>query len=227
MKKFHNAKLQGPAPDPKSKKSIVSLVTSFASNFETNHISKKAENLLTTSIDEKVKEVFHDTRVVLALRQPKNILRHITATKFQSVQSNITENYGLFKCDCKRCLLCKYYIVECTSFKTSNNINWEIKCHITCNSKNVIYFLTCLCCNYETYTGKTNVFRLRMNNHISEIRTGNSTDRFDNHVMRCKEQHNITKEPFFKIYAFIILPSERLLIPYEKHFHSLKFDTMN
>ena len=66
-----------------------------------------------------------------------------------------------------------------------------------------------------------------MNGHISEIRTGNTTDKFDKHVIKCKEQHNVINEPFFKIYAFIKLPSEKLLISYEKHFRSLKFDMMN
>ena len=78
-----------------------------------------------------------------------------------------------------------------------------------------------------SYTGKTNIIRKRMNCHISEIRTGNTTDRFDRHVIKCKETHNVTREPFFKILAFIKLPEEKLLLPYETHFHSLGFDTLN
>ena len=163
---------------------------------------------------------------MLALKRPKNILRHLTIAKFTSNPNN-AEELGLYKCQSKRCLLCKNYIVECTSFMTSNNVEWKINCRITCNSRNVIYYLKCLCCNFETYTGKTNSFRLRMNQHISEIRTGNTTDRFDKHVFKCKHINQVTNEPFFKTYAFLKLPREELLIPYENHLHSLGFDTMN
>ena len=78
-----------------------------------------------------------------------------------------------------------------------------------------------------SYTGKTNNFRFRLNQHISEIRTGNTTDRFDKHVITCKHNSAIIREPYFKAYAFIKLPNEQLLIPYESYFHSLGFDTMN
>ena len=140
---------------------------------------------------------------------------------------NKIQTAGLFKCGSEKCLLCKYYIQQCASFMTSNNKMWNIKCHITCNSLNVIYYLVCLGCNITTYTGKTSIIRKRMNCHISEIRTGNTTDRFDRHVIKCKETHNVTSEPFFKILAFIKLPEERLLLPYETHFHSLGFDRLN
>ena len=69
--------------------------------------------------------------------------------------------------------------------------------------------------------------RKRMNCHISEIRTGNTTDKFDKHVITCKETKNVMCEPYFKIKALIKLPDERLLLPYEAHFHSLGFDTLN
>ena len=60
-----------------------------------------------------------------------------------------------------------------------------------------------------------------------EIRTENTTDKFDRHVIKCKKDNNVTKEPFFTIKALIQLPDERLLLPYEAYFHSLGFDTMN
>lgn len=225
-KAFHNAKLQGPAPEPRPKNTIP-FITTYASNYDSSNISKLSEKLLRESRDENIRTIFKDTRTVLALKQPKNILRQLTSAKFESIPQN-TNKFGLFKCNNKRCLICKLYIQECTSFQTSNNKRWDIRCHITCNSINVIYFLMCLCCNNETsYTGKTNNFRFRMNQHISEIRTGNTTDRFDKHVIMCKENSTIITEPYFKVYAFIKLPNEQLLLPYESHLHNLGFDTMN
>ena len=83
---------------------------------------------------------------------------------------------------------------------TLNGFEWNIQHHINCSSKNVLYFLRCIPCNFKvTYTGKTNNFRSKMNNHISACRHGNSTDRFDNHVFECKRLTNYGNEPYFQI----------------------------
>ena len=66
-----------------------------------------------------------------------------------------------------------------------------------------------------------------MNCHISEIRTGNTSDVFDQHVIECKRIHHVTNEPYFKTYAFITLPREELLLSHELHFHTFCYDTMN
>ena len=66
-----------------------------------------------------------------------------------------------------------------------------------------------------------------MNGHISETRTGNTTDKFDMHMIKCRDVHKITNEPYFEIRAFMKLSKEELLIPYESHLHSLEFDIMN
>ena len=88
------------------------------------------------------------------------------------------------------------YIKPCTSFKTSNNVIWYIRSHITCQSKNVIYFLKFSSCNYgTTYIGKTLDLHSRMNNHITISQVGGSTDKFDNHTFFClRNQRN---ESFF------------------------------
>ena len=75
-------------------------------------------------------------------------------------------------------------------FITTKGTLWEIPTHTTCHSKIVIYYQTCKFCEQTTNNGKTNNLRLRMNNHISACRLGNSTDLFDNHVYRCNEQKN-------------------------------------
>ena len=191
-------------------------------------MTQKAEHLLNNCRNERIKNIFGETKVTLALKQPPNILRLLTSASFTSKnEKNVLPN-GLYKCNDVRCLLCKFYIQECNFFRTSNNVEWEIREHITCNSKCTLYFLKCRICNLATtYTGKTNTFRLRMNNHISDSRTGNSTDRFDIHVYNCRQKYNYPKEPFFQIYAFMTVPNERMLIPYEKYLHSKGFDTMN
>ena len=57
-----------------------------------------------------------------------------------------------------------------------------------------------------------------MNNHISDVRTGNSTDKFDLHVHKCSRENNNKIEPFFQIHTYLTVPHESMLLP---------FDTMN
>ena len=83
-------------------------------------------------------------------------------------------------------------------------------------------------CNGNTSsTGKTNDFRLRMNNHISSCRLGTSRDKFGNHVFNCRAKNNYTLEPYFKIYAFMEIADERLLLTYESYLHKKSYGSMN
>ena len=133
----------------------------------------------------------------------------------------------LFKCQGKRCDLCRLnYIQESHSFTTSNGCIWNVRSHINCNSINVLYYLQCSGCN-QTYTGKTNHLRLRMNNHKSGAKLGNNSDIFDKHVFQCRQRAQITSEPLFTIHAFMTVKDERLLLPYESYLHSKKYDKMN
>ena len=225
-KAFHNAKLQGPAPKPITTDTLP-LITTYFGNYDCNHMSTKVQKLLTTSEDVRIRTVFSNTRTVLALHQPPNILRHVSRAEFTSGPRMEGQDWGLFNCKSKKCILFRNYIQECKSFITSNNVQYIIRSHITCNSLNIIYYLRCLCCNRKvTYSGRTSELRGRMNNHISECRTGNTTDIFDKHVLKCK-QNSTREEPFFEILAFLQVKEAYMLPAYEKHIHSLKYDTMN
>ena len=135
---------------------------------------------------------------------------------------------GLYKCKDKRCKLCRLYIQECKTFYTARGNEWIVKGKITCSSKNLIYYLECLPCKASTtYTGITTNCRKRMNNHISDIYTGRTTNIFDRHVHECCKKNNYFEEPYFRMYAFMEVSDEKLLLTYESYFHRLKFDTMN
>ena len=224
-KKFHSAKLQGPA-FIKTNEDIIPFITNYVTNFDFNNLIKNSNNLLSNTRNERLENIFKDTRTVLAYRQPKNLLRQLTKASFDDYDDSSIK-HGIFKCNRKACVLCRSYIQECSSFTMNNGTEWHVKCHITCNSINTIYYLVCSCCNNTSYIGKTNNLRKRMNCHISEIRTGNTTDLFDKHVIKCKNVHSLSKEPFFKIYALITLPNEESLLTYKSHFHRLRYDSMN
>ena len=143
-----------------------------------------------------IKNTFNNTNAILTLRQPKNLLRILTSSRFNS--NTPPRRLGLFKCKDMRCLICRNnWLQECTSFITANKKEWTIKCEINCNSRNVIYYLTCFCCNLVSYTGKTTNLRLRTNQHITECRHGKGMDKFDKQVFNCRQKNNKISDPYF------------------------------
>ena len=218
-KGIYNAQLQGPAPLQHEKK-VIPFVSTYYSNYSNKSIATKAKTLLETSQNEETKEVFQNFNVIFAQKQPPNLLRLLTKPK-PKPDLNVT---GFTKCKDIRCNLCKFYMEEGDRFITSNKEEWTIKSKVTCNSKNVIYYLKCKNC-ITTYIGKTNNFRKRMNNHISSSNHGNSSNRFDNHVYKCLGENKT--EPFFKIRPMMVLNDESKLLEYEHYLHVKGYDTMN
>ena len=118
---------------------------------------------------------------------------------------------------------------EGPSFRTSNGTLWDVKCHATCHSRNVIYFLVVyfqvISAISTSYTGKTDNFRSRTNDHISKCRTGKSTNIFDLHVHSCSGGTLI--EPFFRANIFMVLSDYNKLLNVERQLHLAGHDTMN
>ena len=222
-KSFHRAKLQGPAPLKSD--DVIPFITTNYCNLDFKKIVENCNSLLKTCKDDKLSRVYKDTRVVLGLRQPKSLKGILMPTTIKTKLPN-----GLFKCHRSNCKICSMYMQEVSSFKCSNGVQWYIKSHITCHSKNVLYYLVCNMCtseNPETYTGRTNCLRLRTNNHIDCCRDGHGSDKFDIHVYNCGMTNNNLQEPFFKLFVFMTVSAESKLILYERMLHGKKLDTLN
>ena len=71
-----------------------------------------------------------------------------------------------------------------------------------------------MCNGNVTKSGKTETKqRARINNHISDCRSGNTTDVFDLHVHQCGIENNCLVPPAFRVRAFMKLPKpDKLLI---------------
>ena len=65
------------------------------------------------------------------------------------------------------------------------------------------------------YIGQTTDLRQRMNNHISESKSGVSSCNFPKHVNNCGKCNKDLEEPFFKIHAFMKLKVPKSLLEYE------------
>ena len=222
-KGLHNARLQGPAPAPSSKKDIIPFVTQNCSNYSCSAVVKKLKLLVEKCPDQSTREFFETKDIVQAVRQPPSILRQLTTAKFDSEKIH-QKRVGTFKCGHEGCKICKLYLEECDTVTGNNGVIWRINSHITCHSRFVLYFLTCLGCNQESKVGKTNHMRPRINNHISEAKNGNTTDIFDKHVFACKKDHI---EPVFKLNVLMEVDNYDKLLVYEDYFHKQGFDTMN
>ena len=202
---IHNAKLQGPAPKKTAKHNIITYIHPHMSNFSFKNIINTASNLIQNAKSDKVRAIFKGIQLIEGISQPKNILRTIAYTHDNNTHTEDRHNAdkpGIYaECKDPRCDICKLkYIENCTSFTTSNNTTWEIRCHINCNSKNVIYYLECNMCNGDvTKTGKTETrLRERINNHISDCRTGRTSDVFDLHVHECGIKITVWYHRFLK-----------------------------
>ena len=231
-KGIHNARLQGPAPNTKSNKNTIPFVTTYMSNFDIKPITSNIRTLISNKKLKTLEHVLKDVNVVVGYKQPPNIRNILTRAKFSdSTPANkFATTPGIFKTCDSRCNIChKNYLQECSTFETSSGEMWEIKCKITCNTKNVIYYLKCNMCNGEvTYTGKTKTkLRQRTNNHISCCRSGKGTNIFDAHVFNCGTKNKSLEPPYFQLYAFMLLSTEEKLLVYEKHLHRKGYDTMN
>ena len=225
---IYNARLQGPAPQKNKKNGVIAFVHQNMSNFKFSHILTTAKNLIENSRSDEIRHIFKDTRFVESMRQPKNVIRTITTAR-RINDTAFETNAGIFaECSDPRCEICSLgYIQNCNSFVTSNGKTWEIKSHINCNSRNVLYYLECLFCNGQvTKTGKTkSILRLRLNNHRSECATGRTTDVFDKHCHECGAHRK--QEPYFRVRAFMKLSTPEKLLTYEKLFHERKYATIN
>lgn len=224
-KGIFNARLQGPAPQTKSTENTLPLITTHFANYEYSNIIHKTKFLLHHATSTRLKEIFQDCDFILSNRQPKNLLQQLTSAKFSTHKVPSNSLPFTSKCNDKRCKICEMYLQTDESFKLASGKVWHTKCNMTCQSKNIIYFLTCNRCDGKvSYIGKTTNLRLRTNQHISTCRTGNGSDKFDKHVNQCGNSE--LQEPFFKLYLMLKV-KEEMLVTYESHFHKLGYDTMN
>ena len=89
-----------------------------------------------------------------------------------------------------------------------------------------------MCDHKETYTGKSvgdDVvgFKSRINQHITDCRTGTSTCKYPIHVYHCAMKDKCLKEPFFELIILMKPKDSRQLELYENHFQKKGYDTIS
>ena len=99
---------------------------------------------------EDLKDLFKERNFILSLRLPKNLYKELVSSKFLSSNTYLKKP-GTYKCNDSRCYLPQIYLNTTDRFVMSYLQVWDLPRDIDCHSINIIYYLKCLMCNYETY----------------------------------------------------------------------------
>ena len=137
-------------------------------------------------LDEDLCSVIKPSNIFASFRQPKNIKGLLTKSGFKSDSSAINSNETdeqRGSISCRKCLLCKFYLINDTQFvnyETRNKV--YITKSITCTTKGVIYLVRDLVCK-RSYVGSTiDTMRIRWANYKNHIKTNYQSCEVAKHV---------------------------------------------
>ena len=117
--------------------------------------------------DLNLKEIFPRKSITTVYRRQKNLKEMLAPSSYpKSVNSQVNIITPCNSCDIwKHCLVAQRKFTSKVTGKT-----YFIKGDLSCNSKNVIYLITCDKCKDE-YIGSAKDFKLRFRVHKSDIKT--------------------------------------------------------
>ena len=126
-----------------------------------NRILRKIHIILT--FDKEHDKVFNEIPIV-GFRRGKSLKDMLVRAK---VPPLVRENGSSMSCLGKRCRICPF-IKNSTSFDSKNGTKYDIRQpNLNCDSKNVVYLLSCKTCGVQYVGSCTTKFRLRFNNYKS------------------------------------------------------------
>ena len=125
-------------------------------------------------------DIFPQNTISVTYKRKKNLREILSASLFPRATKQ--NECFIEKCN-KRCDICKYFLVtspDFTCFATKRK--YKIKGILKCNSRNVIYLISCKCCGKQ-YIGSATGFKERFRIHKSEINTGKVRYGVANHLL--------------------------------------------
>ena len=123
---------------PKNKKNVIVLVTTFnPCNTNVLPFIRGCEKMLQKS--DRMKYILNKSIIINSKRQPKNLKRILTSSKFDSIFSEAK----ISKCEDKRCKTCKTCpdVTEGTEISFNNGKRFEVKRNMNCKTEYVVYTL--------------------------------------------------------------------------------------
>ena len=152
---------------------------------------------------------FREKKVILSTRQPPNLHKHLTIVKFERLPIPKQKQAGFFPCI--NCIYHKNgYFKECWSFsfKSKNKLlTWYYKLFFSCDSKDVLYGLTCNNCDFF-YIRQTKELKQHTRKHKSDVTHPNNSNckKCSEHWRTCSK----LKEPYFNIYSLLYVENKYL-----------------
>ena len=202
-------------------KDIPFVFTNNCANPNVLNTVRDSLNILTPS--ERMTTVMKNKKIVAARRQPKNIKSLLFKPRYDTDKSVSRGSVMPCKKDLNRvrvrgrpCKCCDL-LQECESFTFEGAPQpFEIRHHFTCDTRNVIYALTCAGCG-ANYIGKTErEVRERCGEYRLAIGNKKFTQGVHRHIAECGNG-NFVMTPFFKLHdnsndSQLILSYESLFI---------------
>ena len=180
------------------------VFTNNCSNPEVLNTVRRGLDILTPSV--RMQTVMKDKSVVAARRQPRNLKSILFKPRFDTRTDQGKGSVLPCKKDPNRkktrgrpCKCCDL-LEECTHIKfKGSNEPFEIRFHFTCDTRNVIYAITCQGCG-DNYIGKTErEVRDRCGEYRIAIDNGKYTQGVHEHIAKCGGGRFVMT-PFFKLH---------------------------
>jgi GIY-YIG catalytic domain len=171
-------------------KSFLPLIIPFHSTLAAHRFRAALEiewnNCLSKDVD--ISGTFRDEMPQLVFKRGVTVANILSRTKFLSridietigtlnalLNENVNVSTSVSKCNKPRCLCCEHIQCISSSTGTDETVKFNIEGSFNCDSKDIIYLITCSKCRIH-YIGQTGRrLKDRLNNHRSDIRLNKDT----------------------------------------------------
>ena len=135
--------------------------------------------------------IFPENAINVTCKRNEKIKKLISPSLFPKIIKE--NNCSTEKCS-RRCDICKNFLVVSTEFTChATKRKYKIRGTLTCNTKNIIYLITCKCCSKQ-YIGSATVFKERFRIHKRDINTGKVRCEVANHLLNVRKSASCKKE---------------------------------
>ena len=139
--------------------------------------------------NQEMLRVFPENTINVTYKRNQNLKELISPSLFPKIIKE--NNCSIEKCS-RRCDICKNFLVVSTEFTCHvTRRKYKIRGTLTCNTKKMIYLITCKSCSKQ-YIGYATSFKQRFRIHKSDISTGKVRCEVANHLL------NVCKSALYK-----------------------------
>ena len=155
------------APSSQNSTNRIPFVTNYCPQLPRfNSIFRKYECILKS--DDHLNKVFPE-KPVIAYRRTPTLRDMLVKSNLKPILSEPPKPHGFYHCHRHNCTTCSHSVESTTFYTHHTGTNHDIQGHITCNTSNVIYIITCTKCNKQ-YIGETGrKLKTRISEHLRNI----------------------------------------------------------